>query len=139
MRGDVIFLWSSIKHFKMKKIIVLSLILAMAFGGLKAQSGNGRFTPEQKKEMKAKMEAYRAELNLTDEQAEKVEVINSNFFEKLQSIRSGNGSRLEKYRELKDAANERDSRMKQVLTKDQYKIYKKHQKEMKSEMKSRRG
>lgn len=123
----------------MKKIIVLSLILAMAFGGLKAQSGNGRFTPEQKKEMKAKMEAYRAELNLTDEQAEKVEVINSNFFEKLQSIRSGNGSRLEKYRELKDAANERDSRMKQVLTKDQYKIYKKHQKEMKSEMKSRRG
>ena len=123
----------------MKKIIVLSLILAIAFGGLKAQSGNGRFTPEQKKEMKAKMEAYKAELNLTDEQAEKVEVINSNFFEKLQSIRSGNGSRLEKYRELKDAANERDSRMKQVLTKDQYKIYKKHQKEMKSEMKSRRG
>src|SRR5690606_19624091 len=127
------------KHFKMKKIIVLSLILAMAFGGLKAQSGNGRFTPEQKKEMKEKMEAYRAELNLTDEQAEKVEVINSNFFEKLQSIRSGNGSRLEKYRELKDAANERDSKMKQVLTKDQYKIYKKHQKDMKSEMKSRRG
>lgn len=123
----------------MKKIIVLSLILAMAFGGLKAQSGNGRFTPEQKKEMKEKMEAYRAELNLTDEQAEKVEVINSNFFEKLQSIRSGNGSRLEKYRELKDAANERDSKMKQVLTKDQYKIYKKHQKDMKSEMKSRRG
>lgn len=111
----------------------------MAFGGLKAQSGNGRFTPEQKKEMKEKMEAYRAELNLTDEQAEKVEVINSNFFEKLQSIRSGNGSRLEKYRELKDAANERDSKMKQVLTKDQYKIYKKHQKDMKSEMKSRRG
>lgn len=133
------FLWSSFKHFKMKKIIVLSLILAMAFGGLKAQSGNGRFTPEQKKEMKEKMEAYRAELNLTDEQAEKVEVINSNFFEKLQSIRSGNGSRLEKYRELKDAANERDSKMKQVLTKDQYKIYKKHQKDMKSEMKSRRG
>ncbi len=123
----------------MKKIIVLSLILAMAFGGLKAQSGNGRFSPEQKKEMKEKMEAYRAELNLTDEQAEKVEVINSNFFEKLQSIRSGNGSRLEKYRELKDAANERDSKMKQVLTKDQYKIYKKHQKDMKSEMKSRRG
>ncbi len=118
---------------------MVTLFLLAVSLGLKAQNGNERFTTEQKKEMKAKMDAYKAELNLTDEQAEKVEAINSNFFEKLQSIRSSSGGRLGKYKDFKQASQERDRKMKDVLTKEQYKVYKNRQEEFKSEMKSRRG
>ncbi|MFC7526551.1 hypothetical protein ACFQRK_21505 [Parapedobacter sp. GCM10030251] len=118
---------------------VLKWVLMLAVCGLTTGAfAQSKLTDEQKEELLAKMEQYRAELNLSDEQQEMVKSINTAYFEGLAGLKASEGSKLSKFKKYRTLSETRDEQMKQVLDKDQYKRYKEMQKEMKGELKSRR-
>lgn len=111
------------------------MLLCTAFAfGVQAQTTGTRLTEAQKQELKKSMEAYKEKLNLTPEQEEKVEAINMNYFETLSKIKQSGGSKLNKFKKFKSANQEKDSKMKGVLSNEQYKIYKEHQAALKRKL-----
>lgn len=121
----------------MKKLMTFFAVIALAVvsTGVCAQS---RMTEEQKAEAKAKYAAYREKLNLSDEQATKVEQINTTYFESLSQLRGSNDRKLAKYKRFKEIQSTKDSEMKKVLNADQFKVYKEFQAEMKEDFKENR-
>ncbi|MDJ1504883.1 hypothetical protein [Xanthocytophaga agilis] len=122
----------------MKKYLIiysLTLLTLLSVGQVSAQS---KLTEEQKQELKARYEAYKEKLNLSDDQSVKVESINRTYFEQLATLRNSSDSKLSKYRKYKDIKSTRDGQMKAVLSKEQYKTYEAFQKEMKEEFKENR-
>lgn len=112
------------------------LVTAVAFSGyVNAQS---KLTEEQKKELQAKYEEYKAKLNLSEEQQEKVRAINTTYFEGLASLKESGGSRLSKLKTYRKMSDEKDRQMKTVLDAKQYETYKAMQKEMREEFRNRR-
>lgn len=120
-----------------KAFIGIMLIFSFALS-TKAQT-NRQLSDEQKKEFKAKMEAYKAELKLTEEQQPKFEAVNLQYFEELSKLKGDTGSKLSKYKKFRKINDDRDKQMKEILTADQYKVYKKQQGEVKKELKARRS
>lgn len=118
-----------------KTLTLLILLLGIAVAG----SSQSKFTEEQKKEFKEKQEAYKAKLNLTEDQAAKMEAINMTYLEGLSALKESSGSKLSKYKKFKSLNNERDAQAKKILTEDQYKIFKEQQKEMKEDFKEHRS
>lgn len=122
----------------MKKVFIGMLLILSCTLSTKAQTPR-QLSEDQKKELKAKMEAYKAELNLTEEQQPKFEEINLQFAEEMSKLKGDNGSRLSKYKKFKKITDERNKKMKELLTDEQYKIFKSHQDEVKKELKSKRS
>lgn len=97
-----------------------------------------KMTEEQKKEMLARFETYKKELNLTEGQALEVQKINSEYFEAMADLKESDATRMEKFRKFRESKMTRDSKMKKVLNKEQYKMYKDFQAEMREELKENR-
>lgn len=117
----------TMKH--MLSLAALLLLISLS-GNVMAQS---KMTEQQKQEMKVRFEAYQAKLNLTDEQKPKVQDINANYFEALSGLRESSASKLDKFRKYRDLKAEKDKKMKEVLTKEQYQMYTEFQKETREE------
>jgi hypothetical protein len=112
------------------------LLMAVVYSGyVNAQS---KLTEEQKKELQAKYQEYKAKLNLTEAQEEKVQAINVTYFEGLASLKESGGSKLSKLKTYRKMSDEKDRQMKAVLDATQYETYKKMQKEMREEFKNKR-
>lgn len=107
--------------------MLLSIITAV--NGF-AQS-KSKMTEEQKMEMIARYEAYKEKLNLTEEQLPEVQKINTDFFEHMADIRGANVSKREKFQKFRELKSQKDSKMKKLLTKEQYKLYVDYQEELK--------
>lgn len=114
---------------------MLLLLAVLAPGLVNAQS---KLTEEKKKELQEKFETYKAQLNLTEAQQEKVKVINTAYFEELAGIKESGGSKLAKLKAFRKLSDKRDKEMKAVLDKDQYATYQKMQQEMKEEIRNKR-
>lgn len=122
----------------MKSLLKIALLL-IAIYSTGVASAQSKLTEEQKKELQAKYESYKAQLNLTPEQEEKVKTINTTYFEGLAGIKESGGSKMSKLKTYRKLSDTRDKQMKEVLDKNQYETYKKMQKEMKEEMKNKRS
>lgn len=122
----------------MKSLLKIALLLTLIYSSAVA-SAQSKLTEEQKKELQAKYESYKAQLNLTPEQEEKVKTINTTYFEGLAGIKESGGSKMSKFKTYRKLSDTRDKQMKEVLDKNQYETYKKMQKEMKEEMKNKRS
>lgn len=122
----------------MKKTILItaSVMLFMLANRSAAQS---RLSPEQLKEIKAKFTDFKAKLNLSDDQAAKVKVIDSTYFEGLAELRTSNNSKLSRLRKFKSLNANRDKQMKQVLNAQQLAEYQAFKTEMKDEFKASRN
>ncbi|WP_314034696.1 hypothetical protein [Xanthocytophaga flava] len=122
----------------MKKYLVISSLVLLTLLSVGQVSAQSKLTEEQKQELKARYEAYKEKLNLSEDQFVKVESINRTYFEQLATLRNSDDSKLSKYRKYKDIKSTRDRQMKAVLDKEQYKTYEAFQKEMKEEFKENR-
>jgi hypothetical protein len=123
----------------MKTIIRIGVSLALTaflWAGAFAQS---KMTDEQTKEAKARYEQYKQKLNLNDDQSKKVDAVNTTYFEGIAGLKKSDASKLSKYRKFKSLNSDRDQKMKGILTKEQFKIYKAQQEERKEEFKQRRA
>lgn len=114
---------------------LLTLMVVVWAGGATAQT---RLSAEQKEALLKQVETYRAELNLSEEQQEKVKAINTQYAEGLAALKNAGGSRMEKFKRFRTLSETRDAEMKNVLDKEQYKRYKELQQDMRQEIKSRR-
>jgi hypothetical protein len=123
----------------MKKIINLTVLLALLMLVANRASAQSKMTEEQKKEAKANYQAYKEKMNLSEEQSKKVDAINAEWLTGLADLKKLNASKMAKYKKYKALKSDKDQKMKEVLTKDQYKIYQQHQKEMKDEYQERRA
>jgi Spy/CpxP family protein refolding chaperone len=121
---------------RITNIIVLLLLVTITATNASAQS---KMTDEQKKEAKARYQEYKEKLNLTDDQSKKVDAINTTWFEGISALKNAEDTKMAKYKKLKSLNADRDKQMKEVLTKDQFKIYKQQQEERKEAFKQRRA
>jgi len=118
-----------------KMLVLLLLLLGAAVTGF-TQS---KLTEEQKKEFKEKQAAYKAKLNLTEDQSAKMDSINMEYFEGLAALKESSGSKLSKLKKFKSLSSDRDAKVKKILTEEQYKLFKQQQKEMKEDFKENRS
>lgn len=121
----------------MKQMIAFAALLLLVALSMNAVA-QPKMTEQQKQEAKARFEAYKAKLNLTEEQQPKVQDINAKYFEALSGLRESNASKFEKFKKYRDLKSDKDKKMKEVLTKDQYKMYTEFQKEMRDEFRENR-
>jgi hypothetical protein len=117
-----------------QKFMAMAALVVLSFS-LQAQS---RMTEEQKAEAKAKYEAYREKLALTDEQSIKVEAINTTFFEGIAGLRTSNETRVSKFKQYRKLQSDKDRQMKDVLDERQFRLYKEFQAEIKEDFKENR-
>lgn len=122
----------------MKKVIKIVALVSVTLAATHA-SAQSRMSEQQKQEVKAKYQALKQKLNLTDEQSMKMDSINSAWFKGIADIRASGGSRLAKHQKLTSLNEQRNKQMKGILTKEQFKLFKQEQKEMKDELKQRRA
>lgn len=123
----------------MNQIIKMTMVLVLITMATMHASAQSKMTEEQKKEAKEKYQAYKEKLNLTEDQSKKVDAINTTWFEGISELKNSGASKMAKYKKLKSLNGERDKKMKEVLTKEQFKIYKEQQAERKDEFKQRRA
>lgn len=97
-----------------------------------------RISEEERTEAMDRYQTYLDKLDLTEEQKPIVEEINREYFQGLGSLRNTNGSRLEKYKTFNRLSSTRDRKMKEILTKEQFAIYKENQEEQRENFRERR-
>lgn len=70
-------------------------------------------------------EWMKTELSLSDDQAVTTQEINLKYAEKVESLKSSDASRMEKFQELKAYDTAKDGELEKVFSDDQYKVYQK--------------
>jgi len=90
-------------------------------------------TPEQRAHFQA--EWMKTELALDSTLVPVVYNLNLKYAQKNQTAMSSEGSKMQEYKTLKASSDAKDSELKKIFTKDQYKIYEQKKEEMKKKMK----
>ena len=85
----------------MKKIIHIAVMLVLVMLAANEASAQSKMTEEQKKEAKAKYQAYKEKLNLNEEQSKQVDVINTTWFEGIDELKGSGAYKMTKYRKFK--------------------------------------
>lgn len=117
----------------MKKLLAaLSFVLC---AGIMAQAQDSQ--PHKTAAAKRLTDSMTVKLNLSSDQVPKVQAINESFAAKAASIRSEGGDRKEKMKKMKEASQEQDKALKEVLTSEQYQQYSEHKKDMRTGAKDR--
>ncbi len=103
-----------------KRIFVLAFVLAFAVG--LAWAGGGH---DQKMDVAGHVAKLKAELKLTDQQTEKVRVVLEDIHQrKMAAKQKASGQDSAEFREqVKKLMAERDTRLKEILTADQFARY----------------
>jgi Spy/CpxP family protein refolding chaperone len=114
-------------------LALLSILLVPA-----STFGQSQVSEDQKKETLERYKSNMALLNLTEDQKPKVQAIEKEFFDAISSLRDSDGSRMEKYKTFKTISKNRDKQMKDVLTKEQYRVFKDNQEQTKKNLRQRR-
>jgi Spy/CpxP family protein refolding chaperone len=114
-------------------LALLSILLVPA-----STFGQSQVSEDQKKETLERYKSNMALLNLTEDQKPKVQAIEKEFFDAISSLRNSDGSRMEKYKTFKTISKNRDKQMKDVLTKEQYRVFKDNQEQTKKNLRQRR-
>ena len=74
------------------------------------------------------------ELNLSNDQAAKVGVINLRTARKMQSVFDSDGGKFRKLREVRRAGDEKDNELQNALTGEQFSKYQEKKEEMREKM-----
>jgi parvulin-like peptidyl-prolyl isomerase len=92
-------------------------------------------TPEQRAQ--AQTEYLKTNLQLDDEQTQKVADINLKYAQKMESVIKGGSGRLAKMKAAKNINGQKEAEYKQVFTSDQYKKYGELKEDMKDNAKKK--
>lgn len=122
---------------KVKQLLVFSFLMALCSISHEIMAQD-RFTEQEKQEAINRFNEFQEELNLSNQQKPVVKEINKKYFEKLSHLKNDNTSKFKKFRAYKKLKSHRNKEMKNILTKDQYKIFKEFIKENKQIAKQKR-
>lgn len=87
----------------------------------------------------AMSDKMKTELTLSEEQFQKVSVINQDFTKEIAELRKADGERREKMGRMRDLKEKRETALQAVLSKDQFSRFKANQKENRKAMRAQRG
>ena len=118
----------------MRALKILSLFFALCLISINtnfAQSRATNLTEEQKEGIKKNVEAYAVALHLSEEQKPKFEEVTKKYAKQMKAVKDSNDRPMSKFKKVKSIRKNKDAEMKQLLSKDQYKVYLEKQEEMK--------
>ena len=126
---------------KIKKFyftLILAVISTLVAANLKAQASMADMknaTPAQRAQIQTSL--MKSKLKLDTNQVLKVQAINLKYAQKFEPIIKGSDGRMKKAREAIALQKQKDAKLKQVFTTEQYKQYQDFEQEMKSKIMSR--
>lgn len=120
----------------MKRVIVLSLLLAMSVSFMNAQQ---RTPPSAEERAKNQTERLNNLLTLSDDQKTKIQTINLELAKKMDEQMGNRGDREAMRAKMQEMDTERTKKYKEVLTDEQFKKYEEDRKKREQEMQNRRG
>lgn len=103
------------------------MLLLAGTTGTFAQLGGTTYTPEQRAQIQN--DWMNDNLRLTNEQLEKVSELNLEYAQKMEEVKTIQG-KLDKLKKAREIADEKDKRLKQVLTKEQFDLYQEKKSEL---------
>ena len=132
---------------KLLSISIFALLMAFSITTSMAQdtpAEDAKPKQERKKgdreKMKAEYEAMLDSLNLTDQQKEDVEFVNTKYRAQMQQIRQNNeGDREAMRSEMMDLREKQNAELKEIFTEEQFTEYQKWQNEMRKQRRKRGG
>ncbi|QGY44628.1 hypothetical protein GM418_13430 [Maribellus comscasis] len=116
----------------MKKKIIIAFFISIVTLGAFAQNPNSDKTPEERASFQT--EWMTENLTLFEEQVPKIDSLNLVYAKKMEALKEIQG-RFNQLREAKKIAGEKEDELKQILTKDQFKIYQDKKSELREKMK----
>ena len=123
-------------HSKLRGFIFILSALAMATSGLAQNRETSDKTPEEKARMMT--DKQKEKIDFSDDQEQQMFDINLKYVKEMEVIAQG-GRSMSTFRKLQDMSSRKDKEVKTVLDKDQYKIYLKQKKDLRSQMRANRG
>lgn len=98
-------------------LIIIILISQPSF------SQDKRLSDKQREKVKDTLEYYFETLNLSGPQKEQYQLINKKYAGQLAEIRKNNVSKLKKLKAIKKTQSDKETELKSLLTKEQYKLH----------------
>ena len=120
------------KLLKNSIVVVVMLVSAITF------AQDRELTQEQKEQVKKQLEQYYEKLDLSEEQQPKFEEITEKYALQMKDLKMSDKGRFAKYREFKSIKSSKNEEIKLLLSAEQYKMYKKTQKEIQKKIKEKR-
>ena len=121
---------------KLKGFIFILSILAMATSGLAQNREASDKTPEEK--ARVMTDKQNEKIDFSDDQEKQMYNLNLKYVKEMEVITQG-GRSMATFRKLKDMSGRKDKEVKNVLNKNQYKIYQRQKEEMRSQMRAKQG
>jgi hypothetical protein len=114
----------------MKKLVLISFIFCSIAAGALAQEP-GTKTPEERAQIQN--EWMKENLQLSEDQIPRVELLNLEYAQKMEEVKKMSG-KLSQLKAARNIGEEKDGKLKEILTKDQFNIYQNKKKELRSTM-----
>ena len=125
------------KLFKSSLLIFIALLATSNTNF--AQTNSAELTDQQKEELNKNIEEFAQTLSLSEEQRIQFEEITIKYTAQMMEVRDSDSGKMKKYKKVKSIRKKRNAEMKELLSKDQYKVYLEKQKEIQKKMKERRN
>jgi|GEM_PF-302857 len=126
---------SRIKPDLFKLIMGAFIMIQVPFLASAQEADFKNSTPEERARFQT--EWMQSELSLDSTVITSVYNINLKYSEKTQSIMNSGASKMQKYKDFKATSDAKDSELKSVFTKEQYKLYQQKKEEIKQKMRER--
>ncbi len=112
---------------KLKKLIMIAITTVIALHQVFAQDLVFVFTPEERAQIQT--EWMKENLQLNDSQLVKIEALNLDYALKMEKVKSINGN-LSKMKAARKASEEKDEKLKKLLSEEQFEFYLNKRKEL---------
>lgn len=113
----------------------IALLVCFTFIALTAQAQEQERTPLTSEERATKWtEWMKNELSITAEQEPEVHAINLKYAQQTESVRTQDGSRRSKFKDVKSIDNAKDEELKAILTPEQFEKYQARKQEMRKKV-----
>ena len=117
----------------MRRITILFLLL-LVYVMTNAQLTNSSYTPEERANFQT--EWMKANLSLNEQQITLIESINLEYAQKMEKVKQING-KVAKLKEAQKISDEKDEKLAEMLSRDQFKIYLDKKKELLQHVKAK--
>ncbi len=117
----------------MKKLVLISFLFYFFTNCISAQEPASGHTPEER----AKLidEWMKENLHATDDQMPQLEALNLEYAKKMESVKQISG-KIDQLKTAREILQEKDEKLKKILTKDQFNLYQEKKKELRDQVRN---
>ena len=121
-----------------RKLAAALLFVAIMGISPDTSAQSSQLSDDQRMLMKEEMMEYMSALDLSEDQRIEYQEITMKYGEQMKALRSSDKSKMSRFKEMKSIRKNKDEEMRNLLTDEQFEIYKEQQQEMQQKMKEKR-